>query len=210
MTRFAILLGGQVTPTERLKQQIAGSRLIAADGGMEHTAALGVEPEVWIGDFDSCTPEQQAKHGHIPRIEFPVAKDATDGDLAISEAFRRGATEIVLVGGFGGQFDHVLAHATMLLAMARREIPCMMTSGSEEAYPLSWQINLDGLKAGTRISIVPTSDIKGLTLRGVRWPLEHRSVPFGSTLTLSNATTGDVVLTMDAGSGLLIVYPREN
>ena len=29
MTRFAVLLGGDVTPTDRLRKQVAGSRVIA-------------------------------------------------------------------------------------------------------------------------------------------------------------------------------------
>ena len=53
MTLFLILLGGELTVTERLMRQISGARVIAADSGMRHAAALGVNPELWIGDFDS-------------------------------------------------------------------------------------------------------------------------------------------------------------
>ena len=42
MTRFAILLGGNLTVTPRLRQQLAGARVIAADSGMTHAAVLGV------------------------------------------------------------------------------------------------------------------------------------------------------------------------
>ncbi len=207
MSKFAILLGGAVTPTDRLKAQIDGARVIAADSGIAHAAALELEPELWVGDFDSAGSELPLVYKHVPRLEFPADKDATDGDLAISEAFRRGATAIILVGGFGGQFDHALAHAAMLLAMAKREIPCMMSSGDEEAYPLSFESTIPDVKPGTRISIVPMSDIKGLTITGVKWPLEHKSVPFGSTLTLSNVTTSDLTVHCDVGTGLVILYP---
>jgi thiamine pyrophosphokinase len=207
MSKFAILLGGDVTPTDRLKAQIDGARVIAADSGIAHAAALGIEPELWVGDFDSAGSELPVVYSHVPRLEFPADKDATDGDLAISEAFRRGATSIILVGGFGGQFDHVLAHAAMLLAMAKREIPCMMSSGNEEAHPLSFESAIPDAPPGTRISVVPMSDIKGLTITGVKWPLEHKSVPFGSTLTLSNVVTGGLSVHCDIGTGLIILYP---
>lgn len=207
MTTFAILLGGSVTPTERLKAQMAGARIIAADSGIAHAGALGVVPELWVGDFDSAGSELPLMYKHVPRLEFSRDKDATDGDLAVSEAFRRGATSIILVGGFGGQFDHTLAHAAMLLAMAKREIPCMMSSGDEEAFALSFESNIPDVPSGARISIVPMSDIKGLTLTGVKWPLEHRTVPFGSTLTLSNIATGNVQVQCDIGTGLIVIYP---
>jgi thiamine pyrophosphokinase len=207
MTKFAILLGGSLTVTDRLMTQIGDARVIAADSGIAHAAAMGLTPELWVGDFDSAGSEMPLVYKHVERQTHPTGKDATDGELAISEAFRRGAAAIILVGGFGGQFDHTLAHASMLLALGKREIPCMMSSGDEEAYPLSFELEIGGLAPGTRLSIVPMSDIKGLTLRGVKWPLEHRNVPFGSTLTLSNEATGDVVVQCDVGSGLVIVYP---
>jgi thiamine pyrophosphokinase len=186
---------------------LAGARVIAADSGMAHAAPLCLQPEVWVGDFDSASDELKNAYAETPRIAYPSDKDATDGDIAISEAFRRGATSLILVGGFGGQFDHAVTHAAMLLAMARREIPCMMTSGTEEAHPLAYEMSITGLQPGTRLSIVPLSDIKGLTLRGVKWPLDHRNVPFGSTLTVSNEVAGDVAIECLVGSGLVVVYP---
>jgi thiamine pyrophosphokinase len=208
MSKFAILLGGEVTPTERLKRQLAGVRVIAADCGMIHARPLGLKPELWVGDFDSSDSDLEAFHREVARQVYPTEKDATDGDIAISEAFRRGATSLLLVGGFGGQFDHALAHAAMLLAMARREVPCMISSGHEEAHPLTFELLIPDIALGTRLSVVPMSDIKGLTLRGVKWPLEHKNVPFGSTLTLSNVALGDVTVECDAGSGLVILYPQ--
>jgi thiamine pyrophosphokinase len=209
MTKYAILLGGDVRPTHRLRSQLQGARVIAADSGMRHAKALGLVPELWVGDFDSSGPDLADTFRNVPRQEFPAEKDATDGDIAISEAFRRGATEIILVGAFGDQFDHVFAHAAMLLAIAKREIPCFMTSGSEEAHALSWETELRDLPPGTRLSIVPMSDIKGLTITGVQWPLSNRSVPFGSTLTLSNVITSDVMIHVLVGSGLIVVYPQD-
>jgi thiamine pyrophosphokinase len=209
MSKFAILLGGNVTPTQRLKSQLEGARVIAADSGMAHARTLGVMPELWVGDFDSASPELLTLHANVERQVFPSEKDATDGDIAISEAFRRGATSIIMVGGFGGQFDHTLSHAAMLLALAKREVPCMISSGDEEAQPLMWETMVTGLAPGTRLSIVPMSDIKGLTITGVKWPLTNKSVPFGSTLTLSNITTSDVAIEVHVGTGLVIAYPQE-
>ena len=55
--------------------------VIAADGGLEHTAKLGLEPNEILGDFDSLgyTPDDA-------RV-FPVEKDDTDAMLALSMAF---------------------------------------------------------------------------------------------------------------------------
>jgi thiamine pyrophosphokinase len=41
----------------------------------------------------------------------------------------------------------------------------------------------------------------------VKWPLVNRSVPLGSTLTLSNVALGPVRLSLRAGHGIAIAYP---
>ena len=99
MTRFAILLGGDLTVTPRLKSQIRGARVIAADSGMMHAAALHLVPELWVGDFDSAGSELTMQYREVPRETFPAEKDATDGAIAVDAALSRGATEIVLLGG---------------------------------------------------------------------------------------------------------------
>lgn len=43
------------------------------------------------GDFDSTTDALKAKYAHVPQRTFPAAKDMTDGELALEEAFERGA-----------------------------------------------------------------------------------------------------------------------
>lgn len=207
MTTFAILLGGTVVPTPRLLRHIAGARAIAADSGMRHAAALGLTPELWVGDFDSADTETTRQHAHVPRQSFPAAKAETDGALAIAEAIRLGARRLVLVGGTGGQFDHVLAHATQLVALAGQGLDVFSTSGTEEVYPLLSTLQFKGLAHGTRLSIVGLAPLSGLSISGVRWPLHNRDVELGSTLTLSNETAGDVAVSLAGGQALAIVYP---
>lgn len=209
MSNFAILLGGNVKPTKRLKKQLEGARVIAADSGMQHADSLSLKPELWVGDFDSASPHLQKKHKDVPRQTYDVEKDATDGEIAIAEALRRGATSLILVGGFGGQFDHTLAHAGFLLALTKRGMKIFMSSGDEEAHALVDEIAIDDLSFGTRLSVAPFSDLRGLTLTGVKWPLTKRDVPLGSALTLSNIVTGSVRISLLSGSALILTYPTE-
>ena len=208
MSKYAILLSGPVVKTPRLIKQLSNARVIAADGGMAHAAALKLSPELWVGDFDS-TPQNLADQWHnVPRQTHPVGKDASDGELAISEALRRGATSLILVGGMGGQLDHVLAHAGFLLALAKRGIDVMMTSGTEEAYGLVSDLEFADLKQGTRISVMPFSDLAGLSISGVKWPLTNQLIRLGSAHSLANEVSGQVKLSLASGSAIVVIYPN--
>lgn len=207
MSKFAILLGGTVVPTTRLRMQLVGARVIAADSGMAHAATLGLLPELWVGDFDSADATLQSSFAHVERQIHATEKDATDGELAIAEAMRRGATQLILVGGSGGQLDHTLAHAGFLVALERRGMSAFMTSGNEEAYPLVQELYFDDVRIGSRISIVPMTDLKSLTITGVKWPLTKRDVPLGAALTLSNVVAGPVNIDLRFGAALVLIYP---
>lgn len=209
MTRFAILLGGDLTVTPRLKSQIKGARVIAADSGMMHAAALRVMPELWVGDFDSAGSELTVQYRDVPRETFPAEKDATDGAIAVAEAIRRGATEVVLLGGLGGQTDHTAGLLGQSIEIARQGIACLLTSGIEEAWPLVGGHMRVALPPETRLSIIPFTDLHGLDLAGVKWPLASRDVPVGSTLTLSNVALGPVEIALKAGHGIAIAYPPQ-
>ncbi len=46
---FSILLGGNITVTDRLRAVTKGSRVIAADSGIRHASALGLTPKYGLG-----------------------------------------------------------------------------------------------------------------------------------------------------------------
>jgi len=80
-------------------------RIIAADGGLRHTDALGLTPNDILGDFDSLgyTPDNS-------RV-FPVEKDDTDAMLAVRRGLSLGYREFLLYGSLDGpRLDHTVAN----------------------------------------------------------------------------------------------------
>jgi thiamine pyrophosphokinase len=210
MSLFTILLGGELARTARLEAQIAGSRVIAADSGIRHAAKLGLEPELWAGDFDSVTAEDRADHAAIPVAAYPSDKDSTDGEIAVDEAISRGATRLVLAGAFGGpRADHAFRHLSAALALAESGLEVLLTSGWQEGVPLlpGTLQNFD-YAGGTLFSVIGFTDLEALTLTGAKWPLHRRRVPFGSSLTLSNEVRGRLTASLEAGRAMLIAHPQ--
>lgn len=205
MKRFVILLDGGLTPTARLRRQVEGCRVIAADGGIRHAAALGVMPELWLGDFDSTPEEMPARFNSVPRIAYPQDKDLTDGEIAIMEARKRGATHLLLAGAFGGdRADHALLHKLTALRLAGEGMFVMLSDGNQEGHPvLAGEQSFD-IPDGTLFSVIGFTALCGLSISGAKWPLDNIDVPLGSSLTLSNVVTGLLEIALSQGQALLI------
>jgi thiamine pyrophosphokinase len=207
MSRFVILLSGDLSVTPRLRQQIAGARIIAADSGMKHARALGLVPELWVGDFDSAGSELQIDYALVPRQTHPREKDSTDGEIAVREALKLGATEIIMLGGLGGQADHATAHLGLALSLAQSGLTCIVTNGNEEAYPLIAGNHEYDFGPQWVFSIVPWGEITGLEIVGAKWPLKNRTTALGSSFTMSNVALGPMKMSLTGGIGILFAYP---
>ena len=206
MSRFTILLNGPVAVTDRLLQQTVGTRSIAADGGMAHAAPLGLDVELWIGDFDSTSEILAARHRDIPCERFSAAKDKTDGQLAPRRRLP-GATAM-LFAAVSAASPITRSGILPLLCVFPREYSRDSSSGGEEAYPVLPGRMQPALPLGSRMSIIALADLAGLTLRGAHWPLRDAEISMGSTCTLSNIVTGPVEIELASGYGLLIAYPH--
>ena len=87
--------------------------IIAADGGLRHTEALGLRPDAVLGDFDSL--------GYIPEGAqmFPVEKDDTDAMLAVRLGLEKGFDRFLIYGGLDGpRLDHTVANLQTLCFLA--------------------------------------------------------------------------------------------
>ncbi|MFF2323357.1 thiamine diphosphokinase [Agrobacterium sp. NPDC058088] len=208
---FTILLGGDVTVTDRLKRAVANSRVIAADGGMRHAAPLGLTPELWVGDFDSASEELLNAWPDVTRQPYPAAKAVTDGEIAVSEALSRGAHSLLLVGALGGaRSDHALQHLLYAVALAERGFRVTLTSGEEEARPLlAGSLTID-LPAGSLFSVAGFTTLEGLNIGNVRYPLNDFVLAFGSSRTISNvANGGPVHFSLKSGKAIVLARPYD-
>lgn len=207
---FTILLGGNLRVTDRLRDTIAGSRFIAADSGMRHAAALGVKPELWVGDFDSSDAALIAQFPQVERQAFPPTKNETDGEIATAEAIERGATRLILAGALGGErSDHALQHLFHAMSLAERDLDILLTSGDEEAVPLLPGTRTLDLPKGSLFSVIGFSDLEGLDIIGARYPLDNFSLPFGSSRTVSNVAEGPVEFHLKSGRAMILARPHD-
>lgn len=209
-TRFTILLGGEICSTERLLSLTENTRAIAADGGMRHATALNLKPELWVGDFDSADDAEFTAFADVERQPYPTAKAVTDGEIAVDEAIKRGAKELILVGALGGErSDHALQHYAYALSLKQQGFRVVLTSGEEEAHPLlAGSLDIDQ-PVGSLLSVIGFTDLAGLDIDNVAYPLDDFSLPFGSSRTVSNIAKGHVRLRLREGKAIVLCRPYD-
>jgi thiamine pyrophosphokinase len=169
---------------------------------------LGLMPELWVGDFDSVPADLPDELAAVPRKVFPAEKDMTDGELAIAEALRRGATSLVLAGAFGGKrADHAFLHLALAVRLAESGSTVVLTICSLVVVPYLPGSAAFDYADGTLFSVLGFSDLSGLTVTGAKWPLDRVEVAFGSSLTISNEVKGRLGIALERGRALLLAHP---
>jgi thiamine pyrophosphokinase len=188
----------------------SGDRVIAADSGYLHARAWGWPVDLLIGDLDSLPGGRQAAPADMTVITAPPAKDETDLELALAEALRWGAREILISAAFGGRPDHMLANILLLARDDLRGLDVMMIDGRETLRLIcggEWMA-LTG-RPGDLLSLLPIGGpAEGVTTEGLLYPLRAETLPFGQARGISNvflATTAAVSLTY----GCLLVFHKQ-
>ena len=202
-----ILAGGNLLPAPYLRELVAGAGIVlAADSGLRHAQALGLEPQAVVGDFDSVSAEVLARYPELPRHPHPVDKDLLDLELAIDLALERGATRLVVLGAFGSRLDQTLAALLIGARLVRDGTPVSLHDGERDAYfvPAGRSLSLD-LPARTTFSLLALMDSR-CTLGGADYALDGATLRFGVGLGLANrAREGGPRLAVHEGLVALVV-----
>lgn len=197
-------------------------QVIAVDGGLRfaHLAAEVMKQENRllalthiVGDFDTISPDILVQYTHRPDVvihRFNPEKDNTDTDIALRlaiEMCREDKGCITILGATGSRLDHVLANVTMLRLPFESGIQAWIVDGNNRISILSGTLSLKKERQyGHYISLIPlTEEIRGVTLKGVKYPLENHTVRLGESLCVSNEITDtEATLTVKDGMALLL------
>ena len=113
MSRTIIFANGNLPNLEKARALIRPDDFIlCADGGTRHALALGLTPDLIIGDMDSLPAAFNLKPETF--IRFPTDKNETDLELAIDHALTLKPDQILILAALGGRMDQTLANITLL------------------------------------------------------------------------------------------------
>ncbi len=168
MNRYVIIGGAPIADYENTKKHIKQTDFIAVcDCGLRHIEALGITPDLVVGDFDSHPNPNLS----CQTIVLPREKDDTDTFFAAKEGILRGFDEFLLIGVIGGRIDHTLGNISILLHLdsigkkavaiddySVMEIVSRDTAYVESDYPYFSLLNITGIA-------------KGITVTNAKFPL---------------------------------------
>ncbi|HIT33961.1 MAG TPA: thiamine diphosphokinase [Candidatus Faecousia intestinigallinarum] len=192
---------------DRLAEPIgSGDLVIAADGGARHMERLGIVPDVVLGDFDSL--------GYTPKgaAVFPVEKDDTDAMLAIRHGLERGCRRFVLYGALDGpRLDHTVANLQSLQFLSDHgAVGCLVGLTQMATVVENSAISFPQEAKGILSLFCLGREARGVTLRGLQYPLTDAVLTCGFPLGVSNHFIGAEAHIIVKDGSLTAIYDREN
>ena len=211
MNKTVVVITGAGSIAPAAAQRIpVDAVVIAADGALDHALAAGLVPAGLVGDMDSVSAaglEWAARHATVERHD--PDKDHTDTELALMMAADLKPARLILVGA-GDRLDHVLAAIGALGQPHLTSIPIIDAWWDEQ-----WIRVLHGpgtttleLTEGSTLSLLALhGPCTGVTITGVRWPLERADLAPLVGVGVSNIAVDEQVTIRVSTGVLTIVMP---
>jgi thiamine pyrophosphokinase len=226
MQRIVIFANGEIPDLDKARLLLRpDDTIICADGGTRHALALGVQPNLIIGDMDSAERDQLQKlAGEDVSIElFSHDKNETDLELAIKHAIDLKPDQIIIMGALGGRLDQTLGNIALLSDTRHRpalpkehrddvnyvegSLDIRLDDGVEEIFVCWDQVQVHG-KSGDLVSLIPwQGPVSAVRTKNLKWPLRNETLYPDKTRGISNEMLGDTA-SVSIGSGSLLVVHR--
>lgn len=196
-----ILLNGE---PHNFNIDTSNSFVVCCDGAYKWAKQNNVGIDVVVGDFDSL--------GYVPEgaLVYPVEKDYTDAELALSLAADKKVCCIEIYGGGGRRDDHYLANLTLLIKARELGVPCEFITNYTRSFLFDSGFKYKG-NVGDTVSFLPiTEKIKFGHCDGLKYNPSELTIRLGESRGVSNLLCKDEIsVEIVEGMGLFVIVNRE-
>ena len=177
--------------------------VIVADSGGDHAEELGLEVDLLIGDFDSCSEEAIGRANEVRR--FPVDKDVTDLELALAAAIEKNCSSVTILTSARGRFDHTFGNIVVASLNHWSELEIDLFVDESYTKIIRDKAKLTGNPSDTLKLLAMGGPAFGITSTGLKWELDGIDLSVGSGLGISNEFIAhEVEISVDEGTLLSI------
>jgi len=176
--RPALVLCNGEPPSRTLIRRLvrAAGLFVAADGGANAAARLGVRPDVIIGDLDSITPATRRRFREAT-VLYSSRQDNTDLEKALDFLVARGCRRVTVAGAAGRRIDFTIGNLSVAWRYADR-LAVEFAGDDWTAMPVG-KSRIVHARPGTVVSLLPFGRCSGVTLRGLEYPLTDAAMDVG-------------------------------
>jgi len=185
--------------------------IICADGGTRHALALGLTPNLVIGDMDSIEKHAWAElqTANIPVELYPRDKNETDLELAITRAIELEPGEIIIVAALGGRLDQTLGNIALLTDLRLLPFNVRLDDGAEEIFFCRKHAQIHG-RSGDIVSLIPWGNpVHGIQTRGLKWTLDNETLYPEKTRGISNELLAETAYIKISSGNLFVIHTRK-
>ena len=198
-----LTLAGHAPSAELLQWRAEDAELtVAVDGGWSAHRSAEIEPDVILGDFDSCGDLSEIEKV-FPRSSLHHLSDQnhTDFEKALDWIKQLGQPKkLVILGGLGKRMDHTLSNL-MIAGRVDSRVEIIFDDVHEYSSRITPEapLFLRG-RSGANLSIIPLGECEAVQSRGLEWELEKMSFSWDRLISQSNrCMTDDVCVTCETG-----------
>lgn len=201
MKRCVIIGGADIGRAEELRGYLReDDYMIYCDCGLRHVSALGREPDLIVGDFDSY----DNPHTRTETIVLPHEKDDTDTFFAAKEALSRGFREFLLLGAVGARIDHTLGNLALAQMLSEAGAKALLVDDYSEMEIVSKEAAVP--ETFPYFSLLPLGGTaKGVTVTNAKFPLCGAVLEPDSSLGVSNEVLPGKTAQIRLESGRLLL-----
>lgn len=213
MPRAIVVSNGKIEDYSYYKNKIKkDDYIICADGGIRHLLAIGVYPDLWLGDFDSCRFSElinaHRELKNVQTIHLNTAKDETDTHYACTQAIERGYSEITIWGGCGGRIDHMISNIHLLEFLKNQNVKGIIEDEKNSLQLCSKKLTVK--KSRKYLSILPLTDCAVISkTEGLLYPLENFTLAREISMGVSNEIVAQKA-TIELESGLVLIAESDD
>lgn len=163
-----------------------GSVVVAADAGVDHARAAGLDVSLAVGDFDSVSEDELAALGDTPIERHPADKDATDLELALLAALALDPHRLLVLSGVGPRLDHFLVELALISSPLLAGVEVDAVFDATNVHVVRGERRVAG-RVGELVSLVPMhGPAESVTTEGLVYALRGETLGAGSSRGTSN------------------------
>jgi thiamine pyrophosphokinase len=208
--RIIIFANGQLPNLEKARALLHDDDfIIAADGGTRHALALGLMPNVIVGDLDSLPSDFEPSTFNGEIVLYPKDKNETDLELAIQHALTLKPEQIIILAALGGRLDQTFGNIALISNLQPSTCNLQLNDGLEEVFFCRDHVEING-NSGDTVSLIPwQGEVAGIVTTGLKWRLQNETLYPNKTRGISNELIDDSA-SIQINSGLLLIVHRRS